>query len=110
LGIFGLAAFTAARRQKEIGIRKALGCSSAKIVLLLSSDFTGMVLLSIVLGLPASYWLLQHWLSRFAFHVDLEVWFFIVAGLVALLIAWFTVASQALRAANTNPVECLRSE
>ena len=110
LGIFGLAAFTAARRQKEIGIRKALGCSSTKIVLLLSSDFTGMVLLSIVLGLPASYWLLQHWLSRFAFHVDLEVWFFIVAGLVALLIAWFTVASQALRAANTNPVECLRSE
>ncbi|MDH5251621.1 MAG: ABC transporter permease, partial [Cyclobacteriaceae bacterium] len=110
LGIFGLAAFTAARRQKEIGIRKALGCSSTKIVLLLSSDFTGMVLVSIVLGLPASYWLLQHWLSRFAFHVDLEVWFFIVAGLVALLIAWFTVASQALRAANTNPVECLRSE
>ncbi|MDH4093126.1 MAG: ABC transporter permease, partial [Cyclobacteriaceae bacterium] len=93
LGIFGLAAFTAARRQKEIGIRKALGCSSTKIVLLLSSDFTGMVLVSIVLGLPASYWLLQHWLSRFAFHVDLEVWFFIVAGLVALLIAWFTVAS-----------------
>ena len=110
LGIFGLAAFTAARRQKEIGIRKALGCSSTKIVLLLSGDFTRMVLFSIILGLPVSYWLLQNWLTRFAFHVDLEVWFFVVAGLVALIIAWLTVASQSIRAANTNPVECLRSE
>lgn len=110
LGLFGLAAFTAERRLKEIGIRKALGSSAANIVLLLSGDFTRMVLLSIVLGLPMSYWLLNQWLQRFAFHVDLEVWYFLAAGIIALLIAWLTVASQAVRAANVNPVECLRDE
>ena len=110
LGLFGLAAFTAERRLKEIGIRKALGSSSTNIVLLLSGDFTKMVLLSIALGLPASYWLLDQWLERFAFHVPLKVWYFIAAGLVALLIAWITVASQAIRAASVNPVKCLRTE
>lgn len=110
LGLFGLATFTAERRLKEIGIRKALGSSATNIVLLLSGDFTRMVLLSIILGLPFSYWLLSLWLERFAFHVDLEVWYFLTAGIVALLIAWLTVASQAIRAANVNPVECLRDE
>ena len=110
LGLFGLAAFTAERRLKEIGIRKALGSSSTNIVLLLSGDFTKMVLLSIALGLPTSYWLLSQWLQRFAFHAPLEAWYFIAAGLVALLIAWITVASQAVRAASVNPVKCLRTE
>ena len=110
LGLFGLAAFTAERRLKEIGIRKALGSSSTSIVLLLSSDFTRMVLISIVLGLPTSYWLLDQWLQRFAFHIKLEAWYFVVAGLIALLIAWLTVASQAIKAAYVNPVKCLRAE
>lgn len=110
LGLFGLAAFTAERRLKEIGIRKALGSSSTNIVLLLSGDFTKMVLLSIALGLPVSYWLLDQWLQRFVFHVPLEAWYFVAAGLVALVIAWITVASQAVRAAGTNPVKCLRTE
>jgi predicted permease len=110
LGLFGLAAFTAERRLKEIGIRKALGSSSTNIVILLSADFTRMVLLSIVLGLPVSYYLLDQWLQRFAFHVDLEAWYFIVAGLISLIIAWVTVASQAIRAARVNPVKCLRIE
>jgi putative ABC transport system permease protein len=110
LGLFGLAAFTAERRLKEIGIRKALGSSSTNIVLLLSGDFTRMVLLSILLGLPVSYWLLSQWLERFAFHIDLGAWYFIVAGTIALLIAWLTVASQAIKAASVNPVKCLRTE
>jgi putative ABC transport system permease protein len=110
LGLFGLAAFTAERRLKEIGIRKALGSSSANIVMLLSGDFTRMVLLSILLALPASYWLLDQWLAKFAFHIDLKAWFFIVAGLIALFIAWITVASQAIKAASVNPVKCLRTE
>lgn len=110
LGLFGLAAFTAERRMKEIGIRKALGSTSGNIVMLLSGDFTRMVLLSIALGLPASYWLLDQWLQRFAFHIDLTLWYFILAGCLALLIAWLTVASQAIRAANVNPVKCLRTE
>jgi putative ABC transport system permease protein len=110
LGLFGLAAFTAERRLKEIGIRKALGSSSTKIVLLLSGDFTKMVLLSILLGLPVSYWLLSQWLERFAFHIDLGVGYFVIAGSIALLIAWLTVASQAIKAASVNPVNCLRTE
>jgi predicted permease len=110
LGLFGLAAFTAERRQKEIGIRKAMGASSPGIVLLLSGDFTRMVLISILVGLPLSYWLLGRWLERFAFHIELEAWFFIAAGGVALIIAWITVASQAFRAARVNPVDCLRDE
>ena len=110
LGLFGLATFTAERRLKEIGIRKALGSSSTNIVLLLSGDFTRMVLLSILVGLPVSYWLLSGWLERFAFHIDLEIWYFAVAGLISLLIAWLTVASQAIKAAMINPVKCLRSE
>lgn len=110
LGLFGLATFTAERRLKEIGIRKALGSSSTNIVLLLSGDFTKMVLISILLGLPVSYWLLDEWLQRFAFHVPLEAWYFVAAGLSALVISWITVASQAIRAARVNPVNCLRSE
>ena len=110
LGLFGLAAFTAERRLKEIGIRKALGSSSTNIVLLLSGDFTKMVLLSILLGLPVSYYLLNAWLQRFAFHVDLTVWYFVIAGVLSMVIAWITVASQAIRAARVNPVQCLRSE
>ncbi len=110
LGLFGLAAFTAERRLKEIGIRKALGSSSTNIVMLLSGDFTKMVLVSILIGIPASYWLLSKWLERFAFHVELEAWYFILSGFVALLIAWSTVAWQAIKAANVNPVKCLRTE
>lgn len=110
LGLFGLATFTAERRTKEIGIRKALGSSSSNIVLLLSADFTKMVLLSIALGLPASYWLLNQWLQRFAFKIELGIGYFLIAGLLALLIAWLTVASQAIRAANVNPVNCLREQ
>ncbi len=110
LGLFGLAAFTAERRLKEIGIRKALGSSSTNIVFLLSGDFTRMVLLSIILGLPTSYWLLSQWLQRFAFHIELTAWYFVIAGVISLLIAWITVASQAIKAAQVNPVECLHME
>ncbi len=110
LGLFGLAAFTAERRIKEIGIRKALGSSATNIVLLLSGDFTKLVLLSIVIALPISYYLISIWLERFAFRIDLGVWLFAVAGLVAIIIAWLAVGSQAIKAANVNPARCLRSE
>ena len=110
LGLFGLATFTAERRLKEIGIRKALGSSSTNIVILLSGDFTKMVLVSVVIGIPTSYWLLSKWLERFAFHITLDSWYFIAAGLIALAIAWLTVAYQAIKAAHVNPVKCLRTE
>lgn len=109
LGLFGLANFTAERRLKEIGIRKALGCSSLKIVLLLTTDFSRMVISAIAIGIPVSYWLLKGWLDRFAFHVDLDFWYFAGAGAIALLIAWATVASQSIGAARSNPVRALRA-
>lgn len=110
LGLFGLAAFTAERRLKEIGIRKALGSTSTNIVLLLSGDFIRMVLVSVLLGLPVAYWLLDKWLAEFAFRVPLSVLYFVAAGAIALVIAWLTVASQAIRASRVNPVQCLRTE
>ncbi len=110
LGLFGLAAFTAERRIKEIGIRKALGSSSTNIVMLLSADFTKLVLSAIAVALPLSYTLMSMWLERFAFRIDLSYWLFAFAGLVSILIAWVVVGSQALRAANVNPADCLRSE
>lgn len=110
LGLFGLATFTAERRLKEIGIRKTMGSSVTNIVLLLSKDFTVLVIVAIVIGVPVSYYLLSTWLTRFAFHIELSVYYFLAAGCMALLIAWVTVASQALRAARVNPVQCLRTE
>ena len=110
LGLFGLAAFTAQRRLKEIGIRKILGSTDFGIVRLLSGDFTKIVLLAIVIALPVSYIIARNWLNEFAFRIDLEWWYFITAGLIALLIAWFTVGLQTVKAARVNPVECLKEE
>ena len=110
LGLFGLAMFTAERRLKEIGIRKALGSSAVNIVYLLSTDFTKMVLISILIALPVSYYLIDIWLQRFAFKIDLEIWFFALSGFLALIIAWLTIGSHAVRAASTNPAKCLRDE
>jgi putative ABC transport system permease protein len=110
LGLFGLAAFTARRRTKEIGIRKVLGASERSIVHLLSGSFTRLVLVSIGIGLPVSYFTMKYWLDSFAYRIDLTPFYFISAGLLALVISWFTVAAQAIRAAKTNPVNCLRHE
>jgi putative ABC transport system permease protein len=110
LGLFGLAAFTAERRLKEIGIRKVLGSSVFGIVYLLSSDFTKIVLLSILIAIPISYLAANYWLANFAFRIQLEWWYFFGAGLMALLIAWLTVGSQALKAARVNPTQCLKNE
>ncbi len=110
LGLFGLASFTAERRIKEIGIRKVLGASVTNIVLMLSKDFTRLVTVSIVIAIPISWYLMREWLSNFAYKINLGVWLFVGAALVSLVIAWLTVSSQALRAANINPAKCLKDE
>ena len=110
LGLFGLAAFTAERRTKEIGIRKILGASAWGIVRLLSTDFTKMVLIAIIIAVPVSYLISQNWLEGFAYKISLEWWYFVGAALVTLIIAWLTVSVQTLKAANINPAECLRDE
>jgi putative ABC transport system permease protein len=110
LGLFGLAAFTAQRRIKEIGIRKILGASDYGIVRLLTSDFTRIVLVAIFIGLPISYYAASKWLEGYAYKIDLEWWYFVSAGLAALLIAWFTVGLQTVKAARINPTQCLKEE
>jgi putative ABC transport system permease protein len=110
LGLFGLAAFTAQRRIKEIGIRKILGSSDLGIIRLLSSDFTKTVLIAIMIALPLSYFITSKWLAGFAYRIDLEWWFFAGSGCVALLIALFTVALQTVSASRVNPTECLKQE
>lgn len=110
LGLFGLAAFTAERRTKEIGIRKVLGASAWGIVSLLSKDFTRMVVLGIIIAVPVSYFIAQNWLTNFEYSIDLSWQYFVGAGLLALLIAWITVGTQAFKAAISNPVASLRSE
>lgn len=110
LGLFGLAAFSAERRTKEIGIRKILGSSKWNIVLLLSRDFTRMVLAAIGLALPIGYFMAREWLNNFAYRIDLEWWYFALSGLLALVIAWITISLQTIRTANLNPVVSLRDE
>jgi putative ABC transport system permease protein len=110
LGLFGLAAFTAERRLKEIGIRKVLGSTEFGIISLLSADFTRIVFVAIVIATPISYFLTKSWLDEFAFRIDLTWWYFALAGILALVIAWLTVGAQALKAARINPVKCLRDE
>ncbi|MGC1241307.1 MAG: FtsX-like permease family protein, partial [Chryseosolibacter sp.] len=110
LGLFGLAAFTAERRLKEIGIRKVLGSSVGGIVYLLSGDFNKIVLAAALIALPLSYFGIQYWLNNFAYRIALEWWYFIGAVLIALIITWLTVGIHAVRAARVNPVKCLRDE
>jgi putative ABC transport system permease protein len=110
LGLFGLAAFTAERRRKEIGLRKVLGSGEFGIIYLLSSDFTRLVLASLLIALPVSYFITKHWLDSFVYRIDLQLWYLIGPGLITLFIAWITVGTQAFRAATANPVETLRYE
>ena len=110
LGLFGLAAFTAERRTKEIGIRKTLGASAPGLAVFLSKDFLKLVLLANVLAWPVAYLLLNHWLARFAYHIEISWWIFLMAGLAALGIALVTVSYQTLRAALADPVRSLRYE
>ncbi|NBC01537.1 MAG: FtsX-like permease family protein [Bacteroidetes bacterium] len=110
VGLFGLAAFTAERRRKEMGIRKALGATSASIVALLSADLLKLVGIAFVVATPLAYGGMQQWLASFAYRVDLGAGLFMLAGGAALLIALLTVSTQALRAARTDPAVTLRSE
>jgi len=110
LGLLGLASFTAQRRIKEIGIRKVLGSSEFGIIYLLSSDFTKLVIVSIIIALPVSYFLVKNWLDSFAYTIELNLWYFAAAGLITLMVAWLTVGIQAFKAASINPSECLRYE
>jgi ABC-type antimicrobial peptide transport system permease subunit len=110
LGLFGLAAFTAERRNKEIGIRKILGAGLVHIVSLLSREFILMVLFAMIVAFPVAWLLMNKWLENFAYKINIGWWIFLLAGIIALLIALVTVSFQAIKAAVANPVNSLRTE
>lgn len=110
LGLFGLVTFTAEQRTKEIGIRKVLGASVPGIIQMLSKDFLKLVLIATFVAFPLAWWAMHKWLADFAYRVNIGWWVFIVAGMVATLIALLTVSYQAVKAAVANPVKSLRVE
>ena len=110
LGLFGLVTFTAEQRTKEIGIRKVLGASVGGIVRLLSKEFLKLVFVAIIIATPVAWLAMNNWLQDFAYRINISWWMFGIAGLVAILIALFTVSFKAIKAAIANPVKSLRTE
>lgn len=109
LGLYGLSAYMAEQRTKEIGVRKVLGASLFNIVRLLSSDFTRLIIVAMIIAIPLSWWAVNSWLQGFAYHVKMGWVIFILAPLTALVIAWITVSYESVRAAIVNPSKSLRS-
>jgi putative ABC transport system permease protein len=110
LGLFGLAAYAAEQRTKEIGIRKVLGANISTIVGMLSKDFVLLVLIAIVLATPLAWWAMHGWLQGFAYRQNIQWWVLAIAGGGAITIAFVTISFQSVKAALTNPVKSLRSE
>ena len=110
LGLFGLSAFTITQRVKEIGVRKVLGASVSTIVALLSKDFLLLVLIAAIIAFPIAWYAMSNWLKDFAYRINIAWWVFVMAAIVALVIALFTVGFQAIKAALANPVKSLRTE
>ena len=110
LGLFGLAAFMARQKSKEIAIRKVLGAETASILLQLNSTFGKWILIAVIPAIPVTWYFLDNWLSNFAYHVDLRWWIFLLAALASTLIALLTVSYQSYKAATANPVEAIKYE
>ncbi|MBK9489689.1 MAG: hypothetical protein IPO07_13565 [Haliscomenobacter sp.] len=110
LGLFGLSVFAAEQRMKEIGIRKVLGASVGSLTGLLAKDFVILVVLSICIASPIAWYLMNLWLKDFAYRIQIEWWIFVLAGGIAVMVAFLTVSFQSVRSALANPVNALRSE
>jgi putative ABC transport system permease protein len=110
LGLFSLASFIAEQRTKEIGIRKVLGSSIAGIVGLLNQEFLKCIAAANLIAWPIAYFAMRAWLQKFAYRTDIEIWIFLLAGAVGLVVAFLTVSLQTLRAARANPVDSLKHE
>jgi putative ABC transport system permease protein len=110
LGLFGLTTFAAQQRVKEIGIRKVLGASVTSIVSLLSKDFLKLVGISLLVAIPIAWYYMYTWLQDFAYRIDIKWWVFVIAAVIAALVALITISFQAIKAAVANPVTSLRTE
>jgi putative ABC transport system permease protein len=110
LGLFGLTAYSAERRRKEIGIRKVLGASVQNVVAMLSGEFVKMILIASLIAFPVAWLAMNKWLEEFAYRINIEWWVFVIAGAVTMFIALATVCFQSVKAAIANPVNSLRTE
>ena len=110
MGLFGLAAITTRKKIKEIGIRKVLGATEGQITLLLSRNFSLLLIISFVIASPITYWLLQRWLEGFAYRISINPLLFVLGGVIALTIALLTIGYHTVRSARSNPVDSLRYE
>ncbi|MES2849629.1 MAG: ABC transporter permease [Bacteroidota bacterium] len=110
LGLFGLAAFTAQKRQKEIGVRKVVGATVSNITLLLSKDFLKLVFIAVLIAFPVAWWVTNHWLQSFAYRIHISAGIFLTAGASVVLVTLLTISFQTLKAAIANPVKSLRTE
>ncbi len=110
LGLFGLAAFSAEQRTKELGVRKVLGAQTGQLVVAFSSEFTKLILIALLIATPLAYFAVDSWLEDFAYKTPIQPLVFVVAGASALIISWLTISFQSLKAAHRNPVDSLRDE
>ena len=110
LGLFGLVSYAVEQRQREVGIRKALGAPVIHLFMLLTKDFTRLVILSLIISVPISWFAINSWLDNFAYHIDLSWWVFVVSALAAMAITLLTVSYQSIRVSRTNPAKILRHE
>ncbi len=110
LGLFGLSAFVIEQRTKEIGIRKVLGASVENILLLVSKEFLSLVLIAFIISIPVTFWAMNKWLQDYAYRISIAWWVFVLAGILAFMIAMISISFQAIKAALANPVKSLRSE
>lgn len=110
LGLFGLVTYSALQRTKEIGIRKVLGAEVTNIIALISKDFIKLVGIALLIAVPFSWYAMNQWLNDFAYRIEIQWWVFVLAGILALLITFFTIGFQAVKAALVNPIKSLRTE
>ena len=110
LGLYGLTAYSASQKVKEIGVRKVLGATVSNLAIMLSGNFLKLVLLAFVIGVPIAWYILNSWLTDFAYRISISWWMFGAAGLLVLVIAIITVGFQVIKAAIANPVKSLRTE
>ena len=109
-GLLGLSAYNVLQRTKEIGIRKVLGASVQNILLLLSTDFLKLIIVALFIAIPVGWFIMHSWLQDFAYRISIHWWVFIIAAVIAVLVAFFTISTQAIKAAITNPIKSLRTE
>jgi putative ABC transport system permease protein len=110
MGLYGLSAFMAEQRTKEIGVRKVLGASVVSVVYMLSTSFTRLILVAVLIAVPIAWYAMNQWLQGFAYHVQVSWIVFVIASLAALAVAWITISYESVKAAVANPVTSLRSE